>query len=86
MGYPNPEEQFILDTDASNSGIGAVLSQLQNGQERVIAYFSRSLNRAEHQYCVSRKELLAMVKSIRHFHCFLYGKGFVLRTDHAALR
>ena len=44
LGYPNPNGKFILDTDASNAGIGAVLSQLQDGQERVIAYFSRSLN------------------------------------------
>ena len=86
LGYPNPNGKFILDTDASNAGIGAVLSQLQDGQERVIAYFSRSLNRAEHQYCVTRKELLAMVKAVRHFHCYLYGRSFVLRTDHAALR
>ena len=86
LGYPNPTGEFILDTDASNYGIGAVLSQLQDGQERVIAYFSRSLNRAERQYCVTRKELLAMVKAIRHFHCYLYGQRFILRTDHAALR
>ena len=52
LGYPNPNGKFILDTDASNGGIGAVLSQLQDGQERVIAYFSRSLNRAR-QYCDS---------------------------------
>ena len=82
LGYPNPNREFILDTDASNSGIGAVLSQFQDGQERVIAYFSRSLNRAECQYCVTHKELLAMVK----LHCYLYGRNFVLRTDHAALR
>ena len=86
LGYPNPNGEFILDTDASHYGVGAVLSQLQDGHERVIAYFSRSLNRAEKQYCVTRKELLAMVKAIRHFHCYLYGRKFVLRTDHAALR
>ena len=86
LAYPKPGVKFILDTDASNNGIGAVLSQLQDGQERVIAYFSRSLNRAESQYCVTRKELLAMVKAVRHFHCYLYGRHFLLRTDHAALR
>lgn len=73
LGYPNPNGKFILDADTSNGGIGAVLSQLQDGQERAIAYFSWILNRAECQYCVTRIELLAMVKAIRHFHCYLYG-------------
>ena len=84
LGYLNSNGKFILDTDASNGGIGAVLSQLQDGQERVIAYFSRILNRAERQYCVTCKELLAIVKAIQHFHCYLYGRNFILRTDHAA--
>jgi len=55
------EGAFVLDTDASNTGIGAVLSQTQGGEEKVIAYFSRSLTKAERRYCVTRKELLALV-------------------------
>ncbi len=86
LAYPNPEGQFILDTDASNHGIGAVLSQIQDEEERVIAYFSRTLNKAERQYCVTRKELLAIVTAVKHFHHYLYGKPFVIRTDHGALR
>ena len=86
LGYPIPNGKFILNTDTSNGGIGVVLSQLQDGEERVIAYISRSLNRAQCQYCVTRKELLGMVKAIRHFHCYLYGRSFVLCIDHAALR
>ena len=58
LGYPLPKGQFTLDTDASNHGIGAVLSQLQDGQERVLAYYSRALSHPERQYCVTRKELL----------------------------
>ena len=83
--YPRLDADFILDTDASGIGIGAVLSQQTNGQERVVAYFSHALTLAERHYCVTRQELLAMVKAIKHFHTYLYGRKFRLRTDHAAL-
>ncbi|UYV81700.1 hypothetical protein LAZ67_20002038, partial [Cordylochernes scorpioides] len=86
LAYPDPGEPFILDTDASNTGIGAVLSQTQDGVERVIAYFSKTLSKPERNHCVTRRELLAIVKSIEHFHHYLYGQKFLLRTDHAALR
>ena len=86
VGYPTPDGKFIIDTDASEKGIGAVLSQEQNGQEKVIAYFSRTLSRTKQNYCVTRRELLAMVKGIEHFHYYLYGRRFTLRTDHASLR
>ena len=86
LGYPIDEATFILDTDASSLAIGGVLSQQQGGDETVIAYFSSSLSRAEKQYCTTRKELLAIVKAIKHFHPYLYGRRFVIRTDHAALQ
>ena len=57
---------FVLDTDACNTGIGAVLSQKQGGEERVIAYFSHSLTKSERQCCVTRKELLTLVTAVRH--------------------
>ncbi|UYV63838.1 K02A2.6-like [Cordylochernes scorpioides] len=86
LAYPDPGEQLILDTDASNIGIRAVLSQPQDGVERVIAYFSKTLSKPERNYCVTRKGLLAIVKSIEHFRHYLYGQKFLFRTDHAALR
>ena len=85
LGYPNSEDEIVLDTDASLTGVGAVLSQLQDGQEKVIAYYSCSLNKAERNYCVTRRELLAVIKAVRRFHPYLYGRAFTLRTDHAAL-
>ena len=55
----NDNGQFVLDTDASDYAIGAVLSQVQNGVERVIAYGSRALSKAE-KNCITDKELLAV--------------------------
>ncbi|GBM42500.1 Retrovirus-related Pol polyprotein from transposon 297 [Araneus ventricosus] len=76
LTYPRTDKDFILDTDASNEGMGAVLSQNTGKEERVIAYFSKSLGKPERNYCVTRKEFLAIVKSIEHFHHYLYGRNF----------
>lgn len=56
----------MLDTDSSDSGLGAVLLQIQNDQEKVICYYSQSLSKPERKYCVTRKELLAVVKAVKH--------------------
>ena len=86
LAFPNFDSRFILDTDASNSGIGAVLSQEDaDGNEHVVAYASRSLSKAERRYCVTRRELLAVVTFIKHFRPYLLGRGFLLRTDHGSL-
>ena len=61
LAMPSDEGDFTLDTDASNESIGAVLSLCQEGVERVIAFGSRSLDKRERNYCVTRKELLAVV-------------------------
>ena len=86
LAYPQPEGQFILDTDASNFAIGVVLSQVQNGQEKVILYYSKSLSKAEKNYCVTRRELLAVVMGVQHCHHYLLGNKFKVRTDHGSLR
>ena len=69
LGYPsaNEEDGFILYTDASNCHIGAVLSQCQNGEEKVITFGSKVLSPQERNYCVTRRELLAVVYFIEHF-------------------
>lgn len=85
LAYPDSTAEFILDTDASMSGIGAVLSQNQNGEEKVIAYASRTLNQSQVRYCTTYKELLAVVTFIRQYRHFLWGRHFTIRTDHASL-
>ena len=82
---PNEEGNLILDTDASDRSIGAVLSQVQEGCERVVAYAGRTLNSNEVNYCITRKELLAIVYFTKHFRQYLLGRRFIARTDHAAL-
>jgi len=86
LSYPTREDTFILDTDASDFGIGGVLSQVQNGREHVIAYASRCLSKSERKYCTTRKEILAVKFCFEYFHQYLYGRHFHLRTDHAAIR
>ena len=87
LAYPDFSKPFIVDTDASDVGIGAVLSQLNNSNvEQPLAYYSRSLSKPERKYAVTRKEMLALVDSLHHFWCYLIGKKFKVRTDHSALQ
>ena len=58
MVLPTSEDQFILDTDASDGAVGAVLSVKRNGKEHVVAYAGRAMNRNELNYCVARHYLL----------------------------
>ena len=86
LAHPNFSLPFIVDTDASQQGLGAVLSQYIEGQEKVIAYASRTLSKSERKYCVTRKELLAVVFACKHFRHYLYGHKVTVRTDHSALK
>ena len=83
---PQFSQDFLLDTDASGEGLGAVLSQVVAGQERVVAYASKTLTKTERKYCASRCEMLALVWATHHFRPYLYGRRFVLLTDHSALQ
>lgn len=86
LAFPRPGLKYILDTDASDIGIGGVLSQVQDGKERVIAYASKKLNSSQQRYSVTRRELLAVITFMNQFRHFLLGQEFLLRTDHSSIR
>jgi hypothetical protein len=68
LAYPQPGEGFIVDTDAGNFVIGGVFSEVQDGQERVIAYYNRTLDKAEWNYCVTRRGYLTILRTLEYFH------------------
>ena len=85
LTYADLSQQYILDTDASNEAAGTVLSQMVEGEERMVAYYSKTFSPSQRNYCVTRRELLAVVMSTNHFHPYLYGQKFQLRTNHTSL-
>ena len=85
LAYPRFTDPFIVSTDASDKAIGGVLSQVQNGHERVIAYWSRQLQKAERNYSTIEREALAVVGAVKEFYPYLYGFSFKLLTDHNPL-
>ena len=86
LAHPDFSKPFILETNASDLAIGSVLSQNIDYKERVLAYASRTISKAERKYCVTRKELLALVYFVKYFRHYLYGREFTVRTDHGSLR
>ncbi len=87
MGYPDYNQPFVLHTDASLQGLGAVLYQNQNGQMRVMGYGSRSLNEAERKYYSGKLGFLALKWAVcEHFRDYLYyGPHFTVYTDNNPL-
>ena len=84
---PDFSKVLILQTDASEVGVGAVLSQLDdNDQDHPIRYFSRKLLPREQKYATVEKECLAVKLGIQHFAVYLMGKPFRIQTAHPALQ
>lgn len=86
LSYPDVNGGlFILDTDFGNYAKGPVLSQIQDRIEKVMAYGSRTLTKSERNYCITRREMLALVDFIKHFKHYLIGRECILKTDHGSL-
>ncbi|WUR04954.1 endonuclease [Vairimorpha necatrix] len=82
----NLRKPFILTTDASEQGIGAILSQIgDDGKEHFVSAFSKSLKKAHKNYSTTDKELWAVVKGIENYRHYLLGREFILKTDYKAL-
>lgn len=85
--FPDFTKPFVLETDASGQGLGAVLSQQQeSGLVAPIAYASRTLQKHEQNYGATELEALGVVWAIRHFRPYLYGHACKVYTDHEALK
>ncbi|GES74586.1 enzymatic polyprotein, putative [Rhizophagus clarus] len=87
LQHPNFEKEYILMTDISGYGLGAVLAQLnEENKEIVIAYASKTLNETQMKYGITELECLAVIWAVQHFHKFLAGRKFRVVTDYAALK
>lgn len=86
LAFPDFRQPFVLATDASTRGIGAVLSQLdKENNERPIAFFSRTLSCHEEKYSITDLECLAVYAAIKHFEFYVSHGHFIVETDHIAL-
>ena len=87
LARPDFSKPFILHTDASTIGLGAILAQKDDeGRERVIYYASRGLNTAESKYSVTSLELMAVVWAVKKFYIYLQCSHVDIYTDHSALK
>ena len=85
LTLPVPDDHFLLQTDASGVGIGAVLSVVRGEEELPVAFFSKKLQPRERKFSATELEGLAVVLSVTHFDAYLITHPFVLETDHRAL-
>ena len=86
LAYPDYSKPFLLRTDASRLGLGAVLCQEKDGKYVVVAYGSRSVRGPERNYSAHKLEFLALKWAVtKKFHDYLYGNRFTVTTDHNPL-
>ena len=82
---PVNSDVFVLETDASSTGVGAVLSVVQDGVRKPAAFFSRQLHGAQTRYSAQELEGLGIFEAVKFFAFYLYGKSFTVLMDHKSL-
>ena len=85
LNVPSPDDSFVLCVDASVLGIGGALCILRKEEEVPVAFYSRQTKNAERSYSATELEALALLCTIEHFSHYLFGKHFIIYTDHKAL-
>ena len=87
LRHPDSRKPFILDTDASDIGMGAILSQVDEGaRERPVMIESRKFSPAEAKWHIREKEALGIIFGLERFRPLLLGSKFHVRTDHSSLK
>lgn len=77
---------FIVQCNASNRGLGVVLSQVDDeGKQHPVLFLSRKLTGREEAYSASEKECLCLLWAVQKLSCYLYGNKFILETDHCPM-
>lgn len=85
LHVPSHDDEYVVHTDASGKGIGGVLNVKRGEDILPVAFYSRQLRGAELRYSATELEALAVVRTVQHFLPYLYGREFVVVTDHQAL-
>ena len=86
LAFPNFRHPFMIDTDASETALGAVSSQIIDGEDRPIAFESRVLSKTEANYAKTKREALGIVQAMQWFRPYKYGSQSIVGTDHASLQ
>lgn len=85
LRFPDFTRPFIITADASGEALGAVLSQKENDDDRPVEYASRKLSETERRYSAIEREFLGVVWAVQHFRPYVFGRHFLLNTDHMPL-
>lgn len=86
LKLPDVNRPFVLRTDASDTGLGAMLLQENNGVLFPVAFASKKLNPTQRRYSVVERECLAIVWGLEKFHLYLYGRSFIVQCDQRSLK